>query len=699
RIPFAWNHITLHATHATTLRVHLTPTTPDTVGLVLYDGSGGLVAQVGALTTRPVSQEQLGAAPAADDAGLHLLEWAPLPPADDVAVPGAVAVVGPADPLGLASVLGDCVRYEDLAALGAAVDGGAEVPGSVLVTVSGDRGTGDVLAATRAALYRSTGLVQEWLADERFAASRLVVVTTGAVATRPGPEIRDLAAAPVWGLLRSARTENPERFALLDLDVVPAAGSAAAQAVLQVLAEGLPEAAVRDGGAHVPRLVRAADAAGVLTPPAGAGAWRVDVTSKGTLGNLAFVPHPEGERALAPHEIRVAMRAGGLNFRDVMIGLGMYPGDDAMIGGEGAGVVLETGSEVAGIAVGDRVFGMFPSGGLGPVGVTDHRLTARIPQGLSFNQAAVIPVVYLTAYYGLTDLAGLRAGERLLVHAAAGGVGMAATQIARHLGAEVFGTASPGKWDVLRGLGFDDAHLANSRTLDFEQEFTAATAGRGFDVVLDSLAKEFVDATLRLLPSGGRFLEIGKTDIRDAGEVAAAHPGVAYQAFDLMDAGPERTQEMLRELVELFEAGVLTPPPLTAWDVSHAPAALRHLSQAQHVGKTLLTLPRGLDPEGTVLITGATGTLGTLLARHLVTAHKTRHLLLTSRRGPDAPGATELRTELEALGATVTLAACDTADREALTALLAAIPAAHPLTAVVHTAGVLDDGTVDTLTP
>ncbi|WP_157876406.1 zinc-binding dehydrogenase, partial [Streptomyces sp. Root264] len=123
-------------------------------------------------------------------------------------------------------------------------------------------------------------------------------------------------------------------------------------------------------------------------------------------------------------------------------------------------------------------------------------------------------------------------------------------------------------------------------------------------------AKEFVDASLRLLPRGGRFLEIGKTDIRDAGQVAAEHPGVAYRAFDLMEAEPGRIQAIWAELVALFEAGALTPPPITAWDVSHAVDALRYLSQAQHTGKTLLTLPRALDVEGTVLITGATGALG-----------------------------------------------------------------------------------------
>ncbi|MGW9434258.1 SDR family NAD(P)-dependent oxidoreductase, partial [Streptomyces decoyicus] len=266
-------------------------------------------------------------------------------------------------------------------------------------------------------------------------------------------------------------------------------------------------------------------------------------------------------------------------------------------------------------------------------------------------------------------------------------------------GAEVFGTASPGKWETLRGSGLDEAHIASSRDLDFERAFLAATGGRGVDVVLDSLAREFVDASLRLLPRGGRFLEMGKTDVRDPQEVAAAHEGVRYQAFDLFDAGPERIGEMLTALVTLFEQGVLRPLPLTSWDVRKAPDAFRYLSQAKNVGKVVLTMPVPLDAEGTVLVTGGTGGLGALVARHLVTEHGVRHLLLSSRRGPQAPGADALRDELAALGAEVTLAACDAADREALRGLLGSVPPQHPLTAVVHTAGVLDDGVLSSLTP
>ncbi|TXS74624.1 SDR family NAD(P)-dependent oxidoreductase [Streptomyces sp. sk2.1] len=553
--------------------------------------------------------------------------------------------------------------------------------------------------AARTAVQAVLRTVQEWLSDDRFAAARLVVVTRGAVEAGPGEGVRDLAGAAVRGLVRSAQAENPDCFVLLDLDAeLPRdLDRDSAPDFLRVALEcGEPELAVRNGAVYATRLVKD-NADDVLAPPDDTPHWRLGSTGTGTLENVALVPAPGAGEPLTGDRVRVAVRAVGANFRDVLIALGSYPGE-APMGSEGAGVVLEVGPDVTSVAVGDRVMGLF-SEGAGPIAVTDGRTLARVPQGWTFAEAAATPIVFLTAYYGLVDLAGLRAGERLLVHSAAGGVGMAALQIARHLGAEVYGTAGLGKWDTLRRLGLDDEHLANSRTTDFETQFLTTTDGHGMDVVLDSLAKEFVDASLRLLPRGGRFLEMGKADVRDRDQVAEQHPGVAYRAFDLMEAGPDRIQEMLTELVSLFEAGALRPLPVTAWDVRRAREAFRYLGQARHMGKVALTLPRGLDPEGTVLITGATGTLGSLLARHLVTHHHTRHLLLTSRSGPHAPGATRLTDELTDLGATVTLTACDTTDHDALAHLIDTIPTNHPLTAVIHTAGTLDDATIDTLTP
>ena len=294
----------------------------------------------------------------------------------------------------------------------------------------------------------------------------------------------------------------------------------------------------------------------------------------------------------------------------------------------------------------------------------------------------------------MVEIAGLSAGQRVLIHAGAGGVGQAAIQIARHLGAEVFATAHPNKHHVLTGLGVDPEHIASSRTLDFVDAFRDATDGQGMDVVLNSLRGEFVDASLQLLPRGGSFIEIGKTDIRAAGDIAAAHPGVNYQAIDLAGAPAESLQPAWTALTELFTAGVLTPLPTTSYGLLNAPQAFRDMSQGLHTGKIVLIPPTELDPEGTVLITGGTGMLGALFAEHLVTHYGIKHLLLVSRSGPAASGAAELHQRLTGLGAQVTITACDTANPAELAAVLDTIPAQHPLTAVIHAAGVLDDAVV-----
>ncbi len=218
------------------------------------------------------------------------------------------------------------------------------------------------------------------------------------------------------------------------------------------------------------------------------------------------------------------------------------------------------------------------------------------------------------------------------------------------------------------------------------------------DVVLDSLAGEMVDASLQLQPHGGRFIELGKTDIRDAEQVAAEHPGVRYRAFDLLaDVSPEHIQEMLAELVGLFERGVLRHLPVSTWDVRDAADAFRFLRDAKHTGKLVLRVPQPLDPAGTVLITGGTGGLGGMLAAHLAERHGARHLLLASRSGPGAEGAEALVESLAALGCEATVAACDVSDRAQLETLLAGVADEHPLTAVVHLAGAFDDGVVAAL--
>ncbi|NJQ17230.1 SDR family NAD(P)-dependent oxidoreductase, partial [Streptomyces bohaiensis] len=670
-VPFAVSGVTLYATGARALRVTLTHLGGESVRLLLADTSGAPVASVDTLTVRKVTRDRVvDRDPALDH--LYRLDWTPLPEPSAAApdADGGWALLGQNDPYATGLPTHD---PEDGAAPPAVLVWSPPTPGD------------DAHTATRAAL----DVVRTHLADPAREGTRLLVLTRGAVAALPGEPVPDLAGAAVHGLVGSAQSEQPGRIVLVDAE-----DGAGVKELATALATGEPRTALRGGLVLAPRLAHHGTD-GALAPLPGEPAWRLGMTGTGTVENLRVVPCPEALAPLDEGQVRIGVRAAGLNFRDVFTVLGMFPSITGMLGGEAAGVVLETGPGVRGLRPGDRVTGLV-FGGFGPVAVADRRMVTPFPRSWTFEQAAAVPLVFLTAYHALTDLAGVRPGERVLVHAAAGGVGMAALQLARHLGAEVYGTAHPGKWDTLRALGLDERRTASSRTTDFEEAFAGSG---GLDVVLNSLTGEFVDASLRLLRDGGRFLEMGKVDIRDPEAVAAAHQGVRYRAFDVLDAGEDRIQQMLTELVGLFEQGVLTPLPVTPWHVHRAPEAFRYLREARHTGKVVLTVPRRPDPDGTVLVTGGTGDLGALVARHLVASRGVRHLLLASRRGDQAPGARELAAELRSAGAEVTVAACDVADRDAVRRLLASVPPTHPLTGVVHTAGVVEDGVVTALTP
>jgi acyl transferase domain-containing protein/NADPH:quinone reductase-like Zn-dependent oxidoreductase/acyl carrier protein len=656
RLPFEWQGISLDAVGATRLRARITLAGDDTVAVTFMDGCGALVGRIDSLTLRGVSPSRLLMSTVADD-GLYGLDWVTLAPSNGSA--GGVATDN-------ITVLRCPTTIADSAAV---ADG------------------------TRRTLAQVLDRVQNWLlSDCHDDDARLVVLTRGAIAVDSSENVTDLAQAAVWGLLRSAQSENPGRISLVDVDDWAGADVAIAEAA----GRDESQLAVRDGVCLTPRLARTERIEGAELVEVGA--WRLATLGNGTLDsrNVALRPWPESQRSLEPGQVRLGLRCTGVNFRDVLIALGEPADYD--VGLEGSGVVLEVADDVLGFAPGDRVFGQFY--GAGPVVVVDHRRIARVPSRWSYAQGASITAAFLTAYYAMAHLAHVSAGERVLVHAATGGFGQAAVQLAKYWGLDVYATASPGKWETLRHMGFDDDHIANSRTVEFEHKFLAATDGAGMDVVLDCLKEEFVDASLRLLPRGGRFIELGRADIRDPGEVATRHRGVHYQAFDLLDdVSSELFSEMLGELVKLFESGELRPLPLRSWDIRQASDAYRFLRRARHVGKLVLTVPAPLDPEGTVLITGGTGVLGTLLARHMVTRHGARNLLLVSRKGQAADSAAAIESELTELGACVRIESCDAADRDALQGLLTGIPVEHPLTAVIHAAGVLDDAVFAAQTP
>ncbi|HZU49165.1 MAG TPA: SDR family NAD(P)-dependent oxidoreductase, partial [Mycobacterium sp.] len=642
-LPFSWQGVTLHAAGAAAVRARIAPAGPSAVSIELADGLGLPVLSVTTMVARPVTGEQLMAAASGSGADrLFEVVWSPASAAHTDAPP-------PHD------------VFESLP---------AEAPAGVYER------THQALAA-----------LQAWLTDRD--SGTLVVVTRGAVALE-GEDVTDLAGAAVWGLVRSAQTEHPGRLVLADVD-----GPIQDAAMAAILGSGEPQVCLRAGQVYIPRVHASGAVDALLAPPADR-PWRLGLTSAGTFENLTLEPVPNADAPLQPGQVRVAIRAIGTNFRDVMITLGMFT-HDALLGGEAAGVVVEVGPGVTEFAVGDRVMGFFPDGS-GTVVAGDVRLLLPMPTDWSYAEAAGISAVFTTAYYAFRHLADVQPGQRVLIHAATGGVGMAAVQLARYLGLEIFATASRGKWKTLRAMGFDDDHIADSRTLEFEDKFRTATGGRGVDVVLDSLAGEFVDASLRLVAPGGVFLEMGKTDIRDPEAVAQQHPGVRYRAFDLFEPGRNRMHQYMLELAKLFDEGILRPLPVTTFDIRRAPAALRYLSQARHIGKVVLTMPDGWA-GGTVLITGGTGMAGSALARHVVTRHGVRHLVLVSRRGADAAGAGELVSELSEAGAQVQVVACDAGDREALAKVISDVPVQYPLTGVIHAAGVLDDAVVTSLTP
>jgi acyl transferase domain-containing protein/NADPH:quinone reductase-like Zn-dependent oxidoreductase/NAD(P)-dependent dehydrogenase (short-subunit alcohol dehydrogenase family)/acyl carrier protein len=502
--------------------------------------------------------------------------------------------------------------------------------------------------------------------------------------------------AGLWGLAATVSCEYPElRCHVVDLEEADAAEEVTHLLRMLTAEDQAPSrVAWRNGRGYVPRLRRWRPGAGAAGVPAGP--RRLVVADPGTIDGLAW--DPVASATPGPGEVRLRVLAAGLNFRDVLLTLNMYPGGGVPLGAECAGTVEALGDGVTGLDVGQVVFG-FARASLATEVVVPAAFVRPVPTGISVEQAAALPVAYLTAMYGLHHLAEVRAGQRVLVHAAAGGVGMAAVNLALRRGAEVFATAgSPRKRDAVRALGVE--HVFDSRSTTFSDEVLAVTGGRGVDVVLNSLTGDFIPASLRTLAPGGCFLEMGKRDIWSAEEMAAQRSDVCYRVFDLgeeADADHALVGPMLDELSEALMAGALRPLPIRSYDMSAAAAAFRWMAQARHIGKIVLTAPAHagdeplVRPDATYWITGGAGALGVRTARWLVAAGA-RHLVLTGRTRPTDEAA-QVIDECRADGADVDFLVADAADLNAMTAVRDEIMANRPpLRGVIHAAGALDDG-------
>ncbi|RYG34438.1 MAG: acyltransferase domain-containing protein, partial [Burkholderiales bacterium] len=328
----------------------------------------------------------------------------------------------------------------------------------------------------------------------------------------------DLVQGPAWALAGVIAAEYPTlRGVRIDLD--PATPPGEANLLIQTLRGGGPEdrIALRRGARYVARLRPFTSNSSAPAPV------RLEISERGSLSNLALLPTPRP--APGPGEVEIRVYATGLNFRDVLNALGMYPGDPGPLGNECAGIVTAIGAGVEHLAVGDEVVSMtdrsFATWVIAPAS-----LTVRKPASITFTEAATLPVTFLTADYALHDIGKIKPGDRVLIHAVTGGVGMAATQIALAAGAEVIGTASAGKRALARSLGVP--HVFDSRSLSFVDDVQRITGGAGIDIVINSLAGDFIPATLGLMNAGGRFVEIGKSDDWNADKVTESFPGVAY---------------------------------------------------------------------------------------------------------------------------------------------------------------------------
>ena len=420
------------------------------------------------------------------------------------------------------------------------------------------------------------------------------------------------------------------------------------------------------------------------------------MTRPGTLDGVDLRPRPRTR--LSTGEVRLKVLAAGLNFRDVLLALGLYPGLGVPVGAECAGIVVEKGPDTAGIAVGDRMFGYAPAS-LATEAVAPARMLAPVPPGMPAETAAALPVAFLTALYGLKNIADLRKDQSVLIHAAAGGVGLAAVRIAKWRGAEIFATAgSEEKRKLLIGQGV--RHVLSSRSLDFADEILALTQNRGVDVVLNSLTGDFIPAGLRSLASGGWFLELGKRDIwsSEAWRPCVPISGIPLTTWERRSARIRASSAALMD-----ETAARCPkgcfgrfPSLRSRSSGSATRCVswrrrgmsgRSSSQRR---RAVRTRRWNLSREGTYWITGGLGGVGKETARWLA-RRGARHLVLSSRHADEAANR-DFVVELSRSSVTCRVLEADAGDRRRMCEIFDEIRRSMPpLRGVIHAAGVLRD--------
>lgn len=540
---------------------------------------------------------------------------------------------------------------------------------------------------------------------------RLWLITNGLY------EAKNIFQAPVWGLARTITNEMPHlqpRRVNLSREISGAEIEALFAELQSDSAED--EIVLRDEARYGLRLLPT----GVGTTqkiPEGM-AFRLETGRSGGLEGLVFRAAARSQPG--PGQVELEIEAAALNFKDVVKVWGRIPQASlektyagSGLGMECTGRVIAVGPEVDRFAPGDEVVGLAPHC-FGSHTVTGANLLIERPAHLSGEEAAALPVVFTTAYYALRHLARLQPGERILIHAASGGVGQAAVRLAGQIGAEIFATAgNPEKREFLRSLGI--AHVMDSRSLAFARQIMETTDGEGIDVVLNSLPGHTIPASLSTLRPLGRFVDLSNFYTGSQVDLQPFQRGLSLFAFDmdqLMQARPDYFTALFQEAMQYIVDHQLPALPYLTFPLAEAREAFRYMAQAKHIGKIILVRSAGEQPAirpapleaaafagGTYLVTGGLRGFGLETAQWLV-EHGAAHLVLVSRSGEPAPEARPILEAMQANGIELMIAQADVSQEAEVIRLLADIQASMPpLRGVFHAAAVYEDQVLVNLGP
>jgi myxalamid-type polyketide synthase MxaB len=673
----------------------------------LFNSSGALIVAIDGFEARKVPRTAIQRS----TDWLYRIDWRalPLPQSAHVASAGEWLIVDGRD--GLGGALSERLRQIGSPVTLARTDeliplfdaGNADYRN--VVYLWGEVANVDPAGAAEQASIAALRVVQI-LAAAGFSA-RLWFVTEAAAAVT-GSVIANtdsLAQASVPGFLRTLALEYPQaRPSWFDLPAQPAASDL--DDLIREITNDTEETQVawRASQRYVARLFRHRP----VRAPVPDGPVRLQLTQYGSPEFLRLAPMVR--RTPGKGEVEIEVKAAALNFRDVLITLGLLKDyyeqvlniqrpEEIRLGFDCAGIIAAVGEGVTKFKPGDEVMSTAVGGSAQFITLPETDVVQK-PKCLTFGSASALPTVFFTAHYGLLRKAGLKRGERVLIHAASGGVGQAAVQLATMAGAEIYATASPGKWDVLRAQGVK--HMMNSRTLDFSDEIMRLTKGEGVDVVLNCLTGDAIGKSFDVLGRAGRFVEIGKIGILTPEEAKALRPDAAYFSFDIdreIDKDPSLVHAILGDIVAWFDAGQLHALPQVTFDLGDYKSAYRYVQQTRHVGKVILDFEPATAPpvraDGGYIVTGGLGALGPGVAEVLA-RNGAKHILLAGRSAPSERARAAI-ARLEAAGIDVQIAAADVSDADDVARMFA--QCVQPVRGIVHAAGVLDDGVVANQSP